>query len=529
MANWGIASGIGQGIMQGLQFNRQLDADKRTQQALENQTDLLGMQKELHREKMGALTRENEERLRTDTLGNLKTGIEANYQDRPEYERAEMFRKYGSETGLFKPADLEAATKVRDGLIQVAGPEAYQSLLRGNIDPMRKLLGTRGYDLQADPKSGKYLIKAPGAASVEAIDKEGLLQLDAMATQRDRMAAREKAELDAQKTQAEITRTLADANLKDRLPQDRVAGSGASSGSGKGSGKGTGEYDPISTLEDFNKAIGHDPQTNQPYAWAPTALQHYQQIIDANPNLSGTKQGGQYALNLAMALGRGEAKAVPEIDANGNTKLIATWPGAGGQSPRKAVLQDGIDMSDPSMVQGVGGTQIVQPAEWQKVQANAIQNYARMRPDEYKLVAPIAADDAKLSRLAAAAESDPNAARQYRFAKLIRGQLDQQASAPASQPGKKPLTQDDAKVAEALNIDPEDPGLMGRISAMTNRFTSAISGIAKRSSEANVESQLRALQRNPGDRSVREWLFARSVGNPELQAKIMAALNKTAE
>ena len=526
MANFGVTGGIGAGIMQGLQFMRQREGDARQEQALANQTELLGMQKQIHGEKMGQINRANAEVQRAETLDTLKGSIEANYQDRPDYERAEMFRKYGAEMGLFKPADLDAATKVRDGLLQVAGPEAYQSLLRGNIDPMRKLLGARGYDLQSDPKGGKFLIKMPGADAAEAIDKEGLLQLDAMATYRDRLAAKAKADLDARKTLADIRLKEADANLKDRLPQERVAGSGA--GSGKG-GKDPKAYDPIGTLEDFNKAIGNDPQTSQPYAWAPTALQHYQQITDANPSLAGTKQGGQYALNLAMALGRGDAKAVPEIDANGNTKLIATWPGAGGQSPRKAVLQDNIDMSDPSMVQGVGGNQIVQPAEWVKVQTNAIQNYARMRPDEYKLVAPIAADDAKLARLAAAAESDPNAARQYRFAKLIRGQIDQQATAPASQPGKKPMTQDDAKVAAALNIDPEDPGLMGRIGAITNRFTTAMSGIAKRSSEANVESQLRALQRNPGDRATREWLFAHSVGNPELQAKIMATLNKTAE
>ena len=526
MANFGVTGGIGAGIMQGLQFMRQREGDARQEQALANQTELLSMQKQIHGEKMGQINRANAEVQRAETLDTLKGSIEANYQDRPDYERAEMFRKYGAEMGQFKPADLDAATKVRDGLLQVAGPEAYQSLLRGNIDPMRKLLGARGYDLQSDPKGGKFLIKMPGADAAEAIDKEGLLQLDAMATYRDRLAAKAKEDLDARKTLADIRLKEADANLKDRLPQERVAGSGA--GSGKG-GKDPKAYDPIGTLEDFNKAIGNDPQTSQPYAWAPTALQHYQQIIDANPSLAGTKQGGQYALNLAMALGRGDAKAVPEIDANGNTKLIATWPGAGGQSPRKAVLQDNIDMSDPSMVQGVGGNQIVQPAEWVKVQTNAIQNYARMRPDEYKLVAPIAADDAKLARLAAAAESDPNAARQYRFAKLIRGQIDQQATAPASQPGKKPMTQDDAKVAAALNIDPEDPGLMGRIGAITNRFTTAMSGIAKRSSEANVESQLRALQRNPGDRATREWLFAHSVGNPELQAKIMATLNKTAE
>ena len=528
MANFGVTGGIGAGIMQGLQFMRQREGDARQEQALANQTELLGMQKQIHGEKMGQINRANAEVQRAETLDTLKGSIEANYQDRPDYERAEMFRKYGAEMGQFKPADLDAATKVRDGLLQVAGPEAYQSLLRGNIDPMRKLLGARGYDLQSDPKGGKFLIKMPGADAAEAIDKEGLLQLDAMATYRDRLAAKAKADLDARKTLADIRLKEADASLKDRLPQERVAGSGAGAGSGKG-GKDPKAYDPIGTLEDFNKAIGNDPQTSQPYAWAPTALQHYQQITDANPSLAGTKQGGQYALNLAMALGRGDAKAAPEIDANGNTKLIATWPGAGGQSPRKAVLQDNIDMSDPSMVQGVGGNQIVQPAEWVKVQTNAIQNYARMRPDEYKLVAPIAADDAKLARLAAAAESDPNAARQYRFAKLIRGQIDQQATAPASQPGKKPMTQDDAKVAAALNIDPEDPGLMGRIGAMTNRFTTAMSGIAKRSSEANVESQLRALQRNPGDRATREWLFAHSVGNPELQAKIMATLNKTAE
>lgn len=527
MANWGIASGIGQGIMQGLQFNRQLDADKRTQQALENQTELLGMQKELHREKMGALTRENEDRLRTDTLDTLDTTIEANYQDRPDYVRKKMSLDLGASMGLLKPADIEKKNKELAALTDAFGETAVSALGRGDIGPMKSVLQTRGFGFDQDAKTGRYLVTPPGATAPIEYDLKGVLEATPLSGYRDRQAARAKAALDAQKTQAETKRLLADAGRLDRMPQEHAPGSGAGSGSGKG--KVTGEYDPISTLEDFNKAIGHDPQTNQPYAWAPTALQHYQQIIDANPNLSRTKQGGQYALNLAMALGRGEAKAIPEIDANGNTKLIATWPGPGGQSPRTAVLQNNIDMSDPSMVQGVGGSPALPIEQWRTVQAKAVKSYALSRPAEYKLVVPIAADDAKLARLAAAAESDPNAARQYRFAKLIRSQLDQQASAPVSLPRKKPLTQDDAKVAAALGIDPEDPGLMGRISAMTNRFTSAISGFAKRSSEANVESQLRDLQRNPSDRSVREWLFARSVGNPELQAKIMAVLNKTAE
>ena len=127
MNKLGMIGGIGQGVMQGLQFMRQLDADKRADQALQNQNEILGMQRDVHREKMGEFNRANEERQRTNTLNTLHTSIQANYGDRPDYERAEMFRKYGVEMGQFKPAELEAATKVRDGLMQAAGPEAYQS------------------------------------------------------------------------------------------------------------------------------------------------------------------------------------------------------------------------------------------------------------------------------------------------------------------------------------------------------------------------------------------------------------------
>ena len=226
-SNWGIAAGLGQGIMQGLQFNRQMDADKRADQALQNQNEVLKMQQQLHGEKMGELNRQNEERLRVDTLGKLKTGIEANYQDRPDYERAEMFRKLGADMGQFKPAELDAATKVRDGLIQMAGPEAYQSVLRGDIKPMQKLLGTKGYSLEADPKTGNYLLKVPGSDAVQSIDKTGLLQLDAMATDRDQLSAKEKAALDAEYKKAQVRNLTSRADLNDRLPQDRVGRDGA--------------------------------------------------------------------------------------------------------------------------------------------------------------------------------------------------------------------------------------------------------------------------------------------------------------
>ena len=90
MANFGVTGGIGAGIMQGLQFMRQREGDARQEQALANQTERLGMQKQIHGEKMGQINRANAEVQRAETLDTLKGSIEANYQDRPDYERRDV-------------------------------------------------------------------------------------------------------------------------------------------------------------------------------------------------------------------------------------------------------------------------------------------------------------------------------------------------------------------------------------------------------------------------------------------------------
>jgi hypothetical protein len=396
-------------------------------------------------------------------------------------------------------------------------------VLRGDIKPMQQLLGTKGYDIQADAKSGNYLLRMPGSDAVQSIDKAGLLQLNAMATYRDQLAAREKAALDARKSKAEaglkeaqVGTEEARAGYYSRMPQDRFS----LSARGAGKGKGEGEYDPISTLEDFNKAIGNDPATGQPYAWAPTAAQHYQQIIDANPDLSG-KQGGQYALNMAIALGKGQARAIPEIDANGNAKLVATWPGSDGKSsPRKVVLQSDIDMSDPAMVQGVGGNQAAQQQEWVKAQASAVQQFARSSPTDYRNAAMASGSEEGMATLAELAKKNPEAARAYNFAKHIRDLTKLQATV-TQDPSKPAPTKEQKAVADALKLDVNDPGMLDRIRAAGNRFVGAISGVAKRAQEENIESQLRIFREYPNDRSVREWLYAKSQGNPELQKRIL--------
>mgnify|MGYP000299404209 CR=1 FL=1 len=233
MANLGVTGGIGAGIMQGLQFMRQREGDARQEQALANQTELLGMQKQLHGEKMGELNRANEERMRTDALGALSTNVESVYSDLPAYQRQQMVIDNGLKAGLFKPADLEAAKSRVDGMRKAFGPDAYDALMRGDIRPAQGLLKSKGIDLQADAKTpGAYIIRSPGSDVPQTVTHAGLLQLDAMSGAYEREQARAAAELGRRKTEAEIQEKTANANLKDRLPQLNL-GAGARGAGGK--------------------------------------------------------------------------------------------------------------------------------------------------------------------------------------------------------------------------------------------------------------------------------------------------------
>lgn len=521
MNKLGMIGGIGQGVMQGLQFMRQLDADKRADQALQNQNEILGMQRDVHREKMGEFNRANEERQRTDLLNTLSTRIDDVYKDLPAHERKQMLLDMGAGMGQMKPADIEMVTKARDALVDKFGETAVTALAAGNIGPMQSVLKTQNIDLQADPKTGKYLVKLPGATEPVALDQKGVFGMDFLSGYRSRKAALEKAALEARKTEAEIENIKSKTDLNGRLPQDRFSLSAKGAGAG-GAGKEPKPYDPIGTLEDFNKAIGNDPTTNQPYNWAPTALQHYQQILDANPEIAASKQGGQYALNMAQALGKGDAKAVPEIDKNGNINLVASWGGS-----RKVNLQKNIDPSDLSLVQGVGGSQIVKPEEWVQAQGNAVQAYAKSRPDEYRLAAAASADDAALAQLAESAKKNPDAARAYNFAKMVRELSASQKAAPAqAKDAKQPLTDDEKRVAAALGVDPDEPGLLERAKEGGNRFLTSAKGILSGLNGDQFESGIKMAQRMPGLTNLRLNLLEMARGNPERMARLEQAFGK---
>lgn len=493
----GIAAGIGQGVMQGLNFMRQREADQRADKALDMQT-------EVHDAQMQQIRRTQDDQQRTDTLDSLKTNIEANYQHLPAHERQQMYVKYGTETGLMKPADLDAAAKVRDQLATIATPDAWRALIGGNSAPMQSVLKTKGITLADD--GGKYQITMPGSSEPQSIDKEGLLQLDAMATYRDQQAAQAKAALDRRKTLAEIGLKEADARLKDRLPVIR----------GDGEGKQPKPFDAVEGLSDYNKAWGVDPQTNQPYTWAPTGFQHYQQMLAANPEIAGGKDGQAYILNLSKALATGQAQAAPEINSDGKVQLVASWPGADGKtSPRKVVLQGAVDVGDLSQIQGVGGKQVVTGDQWAQIRSNGIGWFKTSHPADYERATRAAASPEGMSTLASLAQRNPDAARAYNFAKLIQQQGQYEAQKPQLPPsGKAAMTPEQKQTAQVLGINPDEPGLMESIEKAGGRLMDKARGFYGGLKDAAFENALARVKRYPDQAQFRTELFRLAKDDP---------------
>ena len=507
--SWGIAAGIGQGVMQGLNFMRQQQADERADKALTMQTETHDAQKRQVR-------RTEDEQNRTDTLDNLKTNIEANYQHLPAHERQQMFVRYGAETGLMKPADLDAAAKIRDQLATIATPDAWRALVDGNSAPLQSVLKTRGITLVDN--GGQYQITTPGASEPRSMGKEGLLQLDAMASYRDQQAALAKAALDRRKTLADIGLKEAEARLKDRLPVIR----------GDGEGKQPKPFDAVEGLSDYNKAWGVDPQTSQPYAWAPTGYQHYQQMLSANPGFSGSKEGQAYILNLSKALATGQAQSAPDITSDGKVQLIASWPGADGKSsPRKVVLQGDIDTGDLSQVQGVGGKQIFTGDQWAQVRANALGSFKASSPADYDRATRAAASPEGLNMLASLAQKNPDAARAYRFAKIIQAQGQYEAQKPQSAAFAKPvMTPDQKQAAQTLGINPEEPGLRESIGKAGSRLMDKARGVYGGMKDAAFENAMARVKKYPDQAEFRAELFRLAKDDPAKLARINAEFKK---
>jgi len=171
------------------------------------------------------------------------------------------------------------------------------------------------------------------------------------------------------------------------------------------------------------------------------------------------------------------------------------------------------------MVQGVGGSQIIKPEEWMKVQGNALQSYARSRPDEYRLAAAASADDSAFAALEARARTNQDAARAFNFAKITRELSRQQAAAKAAKAPEE-LTPEQKKTAEALNIDLNEPSLIDKATQAGGRFIKKAGGFIDGMNGDQFEARIRLAQRFPEISANRRQLFEMAKGDPARIARI---------
>jgi len=403
MNKLGMIGGIGQGVMQGLQFMRQLDADKRADQALQNQSEFLGMKRDVHREKMGEFNRANEERQRTDLLNTLSTRIDDVYKDLPAHERKQMLLDMGSGMGQMKPADIEMVTKARDALVDKFGETAVTALAAGNVGPMQSVLKTQNIDLQADPKTGKYLVKLPGATEPVSLDQKGIFGMDVLSGYRSRKAALEKAALDARKTEAEIGRINEQAGYYSRIPQDKVSlGIGGAGGTGKGGKKDTDPADMFSAdyfLERFGVGKDSDKELR---ARGDNAYGYYQMLHKSNPAIFSTVDGNERAFRLARDIDNGTVQREVKFDPSTMRWIRYVTDTQGGRYQ----LDPGA--IEPREYKGPDGKPALEPSVIEQSEVSALQNLAKSKPDQYRLAMQLSqAKELTNDELLAASEGKP--------------------------------------------------------------------------------------------------------------------------
>lgn len=307
-----VLGGIGAGLMQGVQFmnaRRQADSqDAYRKQVLDNQATQLQMQRDLHNAKMGEIDLAKTERERAETLGKLRLGIEENYAALPDYERETMFIDNGLKTGLIKPEELSAAKKSYDGMIKVAGIEAFDQAVKfGNIAPLQGVFKSKGLGEITLDGDG-FVINAGGKAA--RLDRNGLLQMSVMAGAHEREIARQKAAADAQKAAAELAKTNSERRKNDRMYGMVTNPDGTQSYIGRGAGTpgaagGNGSVAPTyaklgfkdqGDMQDFVlKGIGDEGLSFSNGAGETSTIpkeeaalgiqQNFDLLADANPNL----------------------------------------------------------------------------------------------------------------------------------------------------------------------------------------------------------------------------------------------------
>lgn len=394
--NLNIAGGIGQGVMQGLSFMRQMDADKRSQQALENQTALIDMKKTEH-------TYQLAER---DRKGRAMAGFHRIMAD-PELSDAERYSKFAAEHAKdMTPDEHLAIRKNIAPMVSAFGKEALERAIgTKDLSGIEKVLAikTPGAKVSWAP-DGKNLVVTHAGADPINLDFNGFASAYSINDYLTSQEAKVKAAMDQKKTMAELGLKSAQAGYYNRMPQERPSSGGGASGSGRGAG-GKQQVDPAAMLpvetylERFGIGKDSDPATR---ARGDSGYGYYMRLHKSNPSAFNSVDGNEMAFRLSRDLMNGQVQRDTKFDPktmSWNRYVTDTQGGTYKLDPYSI---------DPRKLKGPDGKPALDPAIVEQEEIAALRGFSRANPSQYRAATNLAqARELSDEELLAAADGKP--------------------------------------------------------------------------------------------------------------------------
>ena len=394
MANLGVTGGIGAGIMQGLQFMRQREGDARQEQALANQTELLGMQKQLH----GYAVAEQ------DRKGRMLKG----YQEvmaNPDLTDMERYSKFANEYGKdMTPDEHLAIKKTVEPMIQTFGTDALNRAIKAkDLSGIQMVLDIRAPGGRvAFGDDGKTLVVSTPDARKTSLDFDGFATAYSLNDWSNQQAAKAKAALDARKTEAEINLKNEHAGFYSRSPQDKLSLGIGGVGGGKGGKKDSDPAEMFSAdyfLERFGVGKDSDKELR---ARGDNAYGYYQMLHKSNPAIFSTVDGNERAFRLARDIDNGTVQREVKFDPSTMRWIRYVTDTQGGRYQ----LDPGA--IEPREYKGPDGKPALEPSVIEQSEVSALQNLAKSKPDQYRLAMQLSqAKELTNDELLAASEGKP--------------------------------------------------------------------------------------------------------------------------
>ncbi len=521
MSALNILGSIGAGVQQGVGFMQQKKM----------QDEQLRMQQELHTARMDEYSTKKAEQQRIDGLSKLRTDLYQQYPDADRYQVESMFAEQAVKAGKLRGEELDNAFNAVEKLKQQFGNKAYDAMRAGDIKPLQQVLGERGIAVDFTP-DGKGLQMwrdggardAQGNLIAQTLPLEGLLQMDAFATTRQRLAEQAKLNQESRKTESEIAKNAAQAGnyraqAAGRTPYLEGPGGqlypnpafnvGArSTGNSRGATK-TAEFDPIGTLSDYTNAFKSEGVGEDGNAWDKAAgFEIYAQLRDNNPELTSSEGGQARLLRISRDIAAAKAMAAgseltdeqrgglprisPDIDENGQLALYAHI------GPDMVRLERGLSEDRLMRTKGLDGKPLAAtPEDVSKMYLQAMQSVAQREPTAYTAALTAVRDPQTMEQLKVeAARGNLGAARALRLVPAIqradvyaRDLPPDRAENRKKETGAPAFSEQERAAASGYKIqDVDRRGLWDRVTDAAGAVKESVSGVIDAADENFVRS-----------------------------------------